>query len=120
MLFKKNEPFFLGVSFIWLLICVVTIIETFTLADIEITDNILIIKNKIKIKKIDLSTLHIYEITIRRHPLFFMETTAGNFNINYTKYNYQQILELSKRIHFKGIELLKNEVDKNIILTFIS
>lgn len=90
-------------------------IINFTLADIEISANVLILKKLKNLMQINLSDLKINNITIRRHPLFFLETSTGNYNINYTNQNYQYILELLKKTNFIGIESFELKVKQYII-----
>lgn len=116
LIFKGSSSFdYALISIPVLLFINVMIIIFLLLADIEILDNVMIVKKIYSQKEINLSNLHIYNITIRMYPFFFMETTAGNFSINYTKNNYQYIIELAEKTGFKGIELFKQKVAKYVV-----
>ena len=108
---RNQSGFFYG-ALIWLLLCIYIIITNLEVADIEILGDALLLKKILNQAKLNLCELKIYNITIRRHPLFFIETSAGNFKINYTKNNYHQILELLRRNQFSELESFETKVKK--------
>jgi hypothetical protein len=108
---NNQRGFFYG-ALVWLLLCIYIIITDLQVADIEIFGDTLLLKKIFSQTELNLSELKIYNITIRRHPLFFIETSVGNFRINYTKNNYCQILELLRKNQFSGLELFETKVKR--------
>jgi len=106
---------FLYFVLLWILMCVYIIVYNFTIADIEIAGDVLFLTKMNSKKEINLSGLKIYNIVISMHPVFYIETSAGNINVNYTKKNYQIILELLRRNKFSGLELFESTVKRYII-----
>lgn len=92
--------------FIFILFYICVLIAIFTLVDIEVKEDSLFIIKKNNLKKINLSGLKINDIEIVKFPYFFIGTSAGNFRISYTNYNYQQIIELLMKISPNRLKLL--------------
>jgi len=114
ILYKAQSAIFYG-TLIWFFVCVINIVINLTIFDIKISDEVVFLKRMLSHKSLNLHALKINNITIRRHPLFFMETSEGNFNINYTRQNYQQLLELLKRNNPNIIELFILSVRRYIL-----
>ena len=108
---KNKSGFFYG-ALIWLLFCIYTIITNLKVADIEISGDILLLKKILNQTELNLCELRIHNITIIRHPLFLIETSAGNLKINYTRNNYHQIMELLRIKQFSELELFETKVKK--------
>jgi len=120
MLVLKFNLYFLFVAIGWLLLCINTIVIAFSLADIKITEEVLILEKIFSKKEINLSGLKVYDITIVRYPYFLMETSVGNLKINYTNYNRQQILVLLRRNNPNRIELFELTVRHYFLSPFSS
>jgi len=115
---KDQSGFFYG-ALVWLLLCIYIIITNLEVADIEIFGDALLLKKILSQTKLNLCELKIHNITIRRHPLFFLETSVGNFKINYTKNNYHQILELLRRNQFSELELFETKVKRYFLSLYV-
>jgi hypothetical protein len=111
----KFQSAFFYFTLIWILLCIVIITTNLTLFDINISGDILVLKRILSQKRLNINDLKIYNVAIRRHPLFFLETSAGNLNVNYTNQNYQQMLELLRKTGFSGFEVFESKVKKYII-----
>jgi hypothetical protein len=111
----KIQSGFFYLILTWLFGCIYMIIYNFTIADIYIEGDVLLLKKMLSQKKLNISGLKVYDISIGMGPFFFITTSAGFYNINYTKLNYQQILELLKRTQYNKIELFESKVRKCII-----
>lgn len=118
MILTKEKTLYSIYFLLMMLLCIYTIINTFKITDIEISDGFLVLRILSSQKMINLDGLKIHNITIRIHPLFFMETSVGNFNVNYTNNNYQQILKLLEITKFKKTALFKKKVGNYIIQLF--
>jgi len=114
------NPFFISIAIIWLILSINAIIVTFSLADIIISDNLLILVKIFGQENINLFDFKIYNITIRRHPYFFMKTSVGNIKINYTYENFQKISELLKKTDYRKLENFEVAVKKYILPPFNS
>ena len=113
--FLSIGTIFVYVATPWLIVCIIVIITNLSLYDIRQSGDVLFFTKILNKKEINLLSLKIYKITIRMHPYFFLETSAGNFNINYTKQNFQQLLELLRMKNFTGLNLFELKVNRYII-----
>ena len=115
MIFLKFESYFYIIFVLMILSCIYLFIKIFRLADIEVSGDVLTVDILSKERKINLVDLKIYDIKIVMHPLFLMRTSAGNFEIDYTNENYQQILELLRITSYNELELFKRKADNYIV-----
>jgi hypothetical protein len=118
MILSKIEPYFYIFIALVILSCIYLIIRTSRLADIKISDGILIVDILSKERKINLADLEIYDISIVQQPLFLMKTSVGNFEIDYTNDNYEQILELLRITNFRKLEEFKRKAENYNIHIF--
>jgi hypothetical protein len=112
ILFIKPDNGLIYFILLWTFLFVFIVIRNFTIFDMEIKNDIVFLRRILSQRELYLINLRIFDVITVRHPFFHLKTSAGNFKINYTNNNYQQILELLKRIAPHRIKLFELEVKK--------
>jgi hypothetical protein len=107
ILFIKPDNDFIYILLLWALGSIYVLITNLLTFDIEIENDIVFLRRILSQRELNLVNLKIFEARAVNGPCFLMETSTGNIRINYTNKNYQQILELLKRIAPHRIKLLE-------------
>jgi hypothetical protein len=94
--------------------CLIYIIQKVRIADIKINTSIqkIILTYLYSKKDIVIADLAIETIFISRHPAFIIETNLGRLAVNYTRSNYNTLLQLLEMKRYNYIEEFKTSVRK--------
>jgi hypothetical protein len=101
----------LDIFLIWIIGCpVITILEC-RINDI-VLDNYIHVEfiNVIHKKRLVLTKLKVWNISVGMGPAFLLDTNEGNFIINYTRSNYNAIVKILERIRYKETEIFLRKV----------
>jgi hypothetical protein len=100
---------------IWIIGCIIKLISNFNIYDIYLNDGLINLISIKKNKQFELYSIKINNISIQRYPVFHLETNKGYFNINYTRDNYMEIINLLELLKYDNIEHFKGDVRTYIV-----
>lgn len=95
---------------LWSVGCLFVIIQNFLLYDIDIHDNIVELKNMIRKKNLEMSKLQIFDVKVVRGPIFILDTNFATMRVNYTRVNYNWIIQLLELKKYKNVEIFQKKI----------
>jgi ABC-type antimicrobial peptide transport system permease subunit len=99
-------------TLIFALLFLGSVINNLRIFDIYLFDDVVLLKGILNQKEINLLDLTVKTINVSVGPTFYVITSERDYVINYTNQNYQNLLDILKKINYSKIETFVYMVDR--------